>query len=287
MDWELDVLRRHLLRAGAAVTDPTVRWVYMISGVTELETAATRTILCAGDAALVDTRTASRLIAVDDSEVVLSDVRQVVPSQPLPSPLVVTGFAGQHPGVAELVRGCPLEAECQGSLFALSYAGLVGAAMTASWIAADEHDGEHSDAAIANVVAALTARPGEPWTLDQMADLVHLSRSTLTERFRRTLRRSPMQMLRDVRMHQARKQLGDPSVAVTQVAFEVGYGSVAAFSRAFAAHHNGESPQGWRHISAPRDTQHSPDQPGDHRGERADEQRRTYAEPVKECATQG
>ena len=41
-------------------------------------------------------------------------------------------------------------------------------------------------------------------------------------------------MLRDVRMWEARRRLGGGQ-AVTQVAYAVGYGSVAAFSRAFSA----------------------------------------------------
>lgn len=282
MDWELDVLRRQLLPAGTAVTDPTVRWVYVIAGAAELETATSRTALCAGDAAFVDMRTAARFIAVDDSEIVISDVRQVVPSQSLPSPLVVCGFGSQHPGVAELVGGCPLDAECRGSLFALSYAGLVGAAMTSSWLAADEHNVDARDAQVADVLAALTSRPGESWTLDRMAHLAHLSRSALTDRFRRTVGRSPMQMVREVRMQRARMLLGEPSVPVTRIAFEVGYGSVAAFSRAFAEQH-GASPQVWRSTSGAGNAEQRPDQAGRSSGGRADEQRRTYAEPVQQC----
>ncbi|WP_036967188.1 helix-turn-helix transcriptional regulator, partial [Promicromonospora kroppenstedtii] len=94
---------------------------------------------------------------------------------------------------------------------------------------------------VADVVAALAASPGEPWTLDRMAALVHLSRSALTERFRRATGHSPMRMLREVRMHRARTLLIDRCLPVTRVAFEVGYGSVAAFSRAFTTDH-GRSP---------------------------------------------
>ncbi|UYM03542.1 AraC family transcriptional regulator [Solicola gregarius] len=281
MEWELDVMWRERLPAGLAMTDPTARWAYVLEGEVVLETAGSRATLGAGDAALVDQRTAYRLTAAADSEVVHADLRHVVPSPPLPSPLVVTGFRSQHPGVAELVGGCPLDAGCRSTLFAVSYAGLVGAAMTSSWLAADEHNGDSADAEVADVLAALASRPGESWTLDRMADLVHLSRSALTDRFRRTVGRSPMQLLREVRMQQARKLLGEPSVPVTRIAFEVGYGSVAAFSRAFAAQH-GESPQAWRVDSVAGNAEQCPDQAGRSRGDRADEQRRTYAEPVQQ-----
>lgn len=285
MGWELDVLWRERLPAGATMTDPTARWAYVLTGEAVLETAETRETIGPDDAALVDERSAYRLTAVDDSEIVHADLRQVIPSPRLPSPLIITGFGRQHPGVAELVSGCPLGAECRASLFAVSYAGLVGAAMTSSWLAADERNGESPDAAVADVLAAVAARPGDGWTLDRMAGMAHLSRSAFTERFRRTVGRSPMQLLRDVRMQKARKLLGD-SVPVSRVAFDVGYGSVAAFSRAFAAHH-GASPQAWRASSAPRNAQQCPDQSGDGRTDGADEQRRTYAEPVEQCPARG
>jgi AraC-like DNA-binding protein len=58
-------------------------------------------------------------------------------------------------------------------------------------------------------------------------------------------------VLRDVRMQVARKLLRDPGRTVTQVAFAVGYGSTAAFSRAFSAH-QGIAPQEWRTASGAR-----------------------------------
>jgi AraC-like DNA-binding protein len=139
------------------------------------------------------------------------------------------------------------------------------------------------------VLAALAERPGEPWTLDRMAGLVHLSRSALTDRFRRTTGHSPMRMLREVRMNQARHLLTKQCLAVTRVAFEVGYGSVAAFSRAFTAEH-GVSPLAWRTVpaaagqapaSAARYPQDRPAQARRHCRSRADEQQQPDAVPVQ------
>ena len=154
--------------------------------------------------------------------------------------------------------------------------------MTSSWLAADEQNNASVDSEVADVLAALTSRPGESWTLDRMAGLVHLSRSALTDRFRRTVGRSPMQMVREVRMQHARRLLGEPSVPVTRIAFEVGYGSVAAFSRAFAEQH-GASPQAWRATtSVAGNAKQCPQQAGARRADGADDQRRTYAEPVQQ-----
>lgn len=156
------------------------------------------------------------------------------------------------------------------------------------------------DTAVAHVVAELVARPGEPWTLDEMAGLVHLSRSALAGRFRRATGHSPMRMLREVRMHRARALLAVERLSVTRVAFEVGYGSVAAFSRAFAADH-GVSPLAWRAgpaastpprhrpwvpsvpppVSGAGHPQDRPADPGRDSRSRADQQQRLDAVPVQ------
>lgn len=206
----------------------------------------------AGYAVLVNGRTAHRLIATEDAAVFVADLRHVGPAHDLPSPLVVADFSSRHAGVAQLIDTCPLSEGCHSALFAASYAGLLGAAMTASWLD-DEGPRPHpadGDALVAEVTAAVTARPCEAWTLDRMARLTHLSRSALTERFRRVAGQSPMQLVREIRMREARLLLGDTGRPVTQIAFAVGYGSVAAFSRAFSAHH-GLPPHIWRSGSAP------------------------------------
>ncbi|MFI6426201.1 helix-turn-helix domain-containing protein [Promicromonospora sp. NPDC050880] len=247
----MTALRRERLPAGAVRSRPGALWAVVLAGAATLETAGARHQVRAGDAVLVGARTAHRLTADDETDLVHGDLRQAVPSVTLPSPLVVRGFDERQRGVVALVTACPLDAISSPAPFAASYAGLVGAAMTALW-QADAHAGPEcggadgaADIQVADVVAALAADPGEPWTLDRMAALVHLSRSALTERFRRATGHSPMRMLREVRMHRARTLLAEGSLPVTRVAFEVGYGSVAAFSRAFAADH-GVSPQAWR-----------------------------------------
>ncbi|UPK75672.1 helix-turn-helix transcriptional regulator [Nocardioidaceae bacterium SCSIO 66511] len=279
MEWELDVMRRERVLAGLDVA-PTARWVLVIDGEAALHTAAAHRTLAPGDAVLVDARTAYRLTAIADTEIVHADLRQVVPSPRLPSPLVVSDFSRQHPGVAELISACPLAAECRSTLFAVSYAGLVGAAMTSSWLADEAQGTARTDEQVADVLAELSSRPGESWTLDRMADVAHLSRSALTDRFRRTVGRSPMQMVREVRMQQARRLLSEQAMPVTRIAFAVGYGSVAAFSRAFTAQH-GVSPHAWRSSTLVGDAQERPEQPSRGGGSSADDQRYAYAETVQ------
>lgn len=319
VEWTLTMLTRERLPAGAVRSRPGALWAVVLDGAATLETAGARHRVLAGDAVLVDPRTAHRLVADDETDLVHGDLRSTGPSAALPSPLVVRRFDRRQRGVVALVSTCPLDAISSPAPFAASYAGLVGASMTALWqedaapgdppgagTAPAGADGTAAaDIQVAEVVAALAARPGEPWTLDRMAALVHLSRSALTERFRRATGYSPMRMLREVRMHRARTLLTEKCLPVTRVAFEVGYGSVAAFSRAFAADH-GVSPLGWRAgpvpaaagarprtatragrpwvPSAPSGARHPQDRPAEPRRDRrtrADQQQRLDAVPVQ------
>ncbi|WP_327289710.1 AraC family transcriptional regulator [Streptomyces sp. NBC_01198] len=214
-------------------------WALVLDGDARLETAAGAEGLQAGDAFHVDARSPYRLVALTGAEVAVGALRAV---PPLPSPLVVRDFAGSNRGIAELVRICPLDPRDGPPLFAASYGGLIQAAMVGTL---DRSAPQDSDPRLTALVSVLDAHPGRPWTVESMARVAHLSRSSLGERFRRELGRSPAQVLREVRMRHARDLLAGTARPVEQIAFAVGYGSAAAFSRAFSAYH-GSSPQAWR-----------------------------------------
>ncbi|OZM77798.1 helix-turn-helix transcriptional regulator [Pseudonocardia sp. MH-G8] len=256
--WEMSRLWHVTLAVGDDVAGvPASLWLLVLRGAVALETLDGTRALRGGDAVVVDGATARRLTAIDESEIAVADLRLSLPTRLLPSPLVVPGFSARHPGVAALIDMCPLRDACTPSTFAASYGGLVGAAVVASWLEdTGRPDGPPAgaDPVVAEVMAEVMRRPGEAWTIEEMAGLAHLSRSALTERFRRALGRSPSEVLRDVRMQVARKLLRDRGRTVTQIAFAVGYGSTAAFSRAFSAH-QGVAPQEWRTSSLARDPQ--------------------------------
>jgi AraC-like DNA-binding protein len=288
--WDMSLLRHERLSAGAILKDsPGPLWVLLLDGSAEFETAGGGQRLSAGDAVLVDSRTARRISAVEELELAVADLR-AVPAYPVPSPFVVSGFSDRHPGVARLVATCPLGEACRSALYTHSYAGLIGAAMVTSWLEAGEDgaEGGAGDAAVLDVLAALAVHPGEQWTLDRMARLVHLSRSALTARFRRAAGRTPMEILREIRMREARTLLSDGSQPVAQVAFAVGYGSTAAFSRAFSVHH-GLAPLAWRSdalaASPTGDAKQPEPDSGGERGDRAETQRRRYAVGIQQRPT--
>ncbi|WP_460305468.1 helix-turn-helix domain-containing protein [Actinocorallia aurea] len=251
--WAMTELFRLSLDGGASLARPGSRWALVLAGTVAVETAEGCELLGAGDAVLVDGRTAHRLVAAERSDLVVSDLRLAVPVRRMPSPLVVRDFGVRHGGVSALVGICQSSLPAPGSLFTTSYGNLIGAAMTASW-QEDADGGEAPDPVIGAVVAAVSARPGEAWSVARMARVAHLSRSALGERFRRATGSSPAEVLREVRMREARRLLGGSSRPVEHVAFAVGYGSAAAFSRAFSARH-GLAPQAWRDASPARDAQ--------------------------------
>ncbi len=105
------------------------------------------------------------------------------------------------------------------------------------------------DPLIGRTLALLHARPAHAWTLDELAAEVGASRSALADRFASLVGCAPIQYLTQWRMQLAARRLAQPGVKVSTVAFEVGYASEAAFSRAFKKL-VGRSPAEWRDGAA-------------------------------------
>jgi AraC-like DNA-binding protein len=105
------------------------------------------------------------------------------------------------------------------------------------------------DPQIGRALGALHARPGEGWTAEALALEVGMSRSAFAERFTTLVGQPPMQYLTLWRMQLAAQLLRDGTTTLARVAFEVGYDSEAAFSRAFKRQF-GSAPGVWRRQSA-------------------------------------
>lgn len=90
-----------------------------------------------------------------------------------------------------------------------------------------------ADPGVGAALAQMHQRPGHPWTLDELASLAGISRSTLAERFARYLGQGPMTYLADWRLELAAESLRTTSRSVLDIAGDVGYDSEAAFNRAF------------------------------------------------------
>ncbi len=89
------------------------------------------------------------------------------------------------------------------------------------------------DPHVGRALAALHDRPSHPWTLDDLAQEVALSRSVLAERFQHFTGSAPMQYLAKWRMQLAAERLRNTTDTLAEIAERIGYGSESAFSRAF------------------------------------------------------
>ena len=89
------------------------------------------------------------------------------------------------------------------------------------------------DPIIGQALAILHKEPADPWTLSHLARRVGLSRSRLAERFRHFLGESPISYLAKWRLKLGAEILQSTEDSVAEVAAAVGYGSEAAFNRAF------------------------------------------------------
>jgi AraC-like DNA-binding protein len=100
------------------------------------------------------------------------------------------------------------------------------------------------DDVVGRALSLLHAHPREPWTLESLARAVGASRSALADRFMKHVKVPPMQYLALWRMQLASTMLEGQS-SLAEIADAVGYGSEAAFSRAFKKT-VGVAPAAWR-----------------------------------------
>jgi AraC-like DNA-binding protein len=92
-----------------------------------------------------------------------------------------------------------------------------------------------SDARIARALKVIHERPLQRWSVDTLADAAGMSRSSFCERFAALVGRSPLRYQNEWRLTLARNMLVAREARVGEVARRVGYGSEAAFSRAYKA----------------------------------------------------
>lgn len=101
------------------------------------------------------------------------------------------------------------------------------------------------DPYVGKALALMHREPARDWTIEALAREVALSRSVLAERFADLLGMGPMHYLSRWRMQIAAGLLSGGGVNIAEVAAQTGYGSEAAFSRAFKKV-VGVPPSAWR-----------------------------------------
>jgi AraC-like DNA-binding protein len=101
------------------------------------------------------------------------------------------------------------------------------------------------DRHVSAALALMHGQPARPWTLETLAERIGASRSMLGERFARLMGQAPMQYLSQWRLHLAADALASSDSATKRIASDAGFGSTAAFSRAFKREF-GVPPARWR-----------------------------------------
>jgi AraC-like DNA-binding protein len=101
------------------------------------------------------------------------------------------------------------------------------------------------DRPVGRALALLHGRAAHPWTTEELAREVGLSRSAFAERFTGLIGVPPMRYLANWRLQLAAARLRESPAATAQIAADVGYESDAAFSRAFKRAF-GTTPAAWR-----------------------------------------
>lgn len=89
------------------------------------------------------------------------------------------------------------------------------------------------DPRLGRVIAALHRDPGREWTVREMAAEMGSSRSVFAERFALATGTTPLRYLAALRMRLAAQWIGRDHMPIDTAARRLGYGSQAAFARAF------------------------------------------------------
>ncbi len=117
--------------------------------------------------------------------------------------------------------------------------------LSSGWLAATK------DPVVSRALRLIHDDPIHDWTVDELARAAATSRSVLGERFRALLGQSPISYVVEWRMQLAANLLVSTDLRLAVIAERSGYGSEAAFSRAFNRH-VGMSPAQWRTNEAQR-----------------------------------
>lgn len=123
-----------------------------------------------------------------------------------------------------------------------------------AWANRRDHDlgwlGGISDARIGRALSAIHAAPARDWKAQDLAAVAGLSRSAFADRFTTIVGATPIAYLARWRLNLAADLLDSRPISIGDVARRVGYGSDAAFSRAFKAQF-GSSPAEFRKRGLP------------------------------------
>ena len=101
---------------------------------------------------------------------------------------------------------------------------------------------------VGELISTVEQRFCEPWTLDKLARLAHLSRTSLLRIFRQATGQSPIDYLIRLRVEAAQRMLLGSDLSITEIALEAGFPDSNYFARQFRRV-CGCTPSAFRHRS--------------------------------------
>ncbi|MCZ4059516.1 AraC family transcriptional regulator [Pantoea sp. LMR881] len=159
----------------------------------------------------------------------------------MPDVMLVSTLLSQYPEISPILTAMERESRTRQAGFAgiLSrLADVVAALIVRGWV--ENGCGQSSglvqamrDPRLSQAIAAMHREPGENWTVERLARVAGCSRSVFAGRFLSATQMTPLRYLTELRMRLAVQRIVNNGEAVEAVAWQLGYGSLAAFSRAF------------------------------------------------------
>lgn len=223
-----------------------------------IDERAPRELLVAGDAFLTRGGSPFALEADGDTTLIVLDIELADAASPLlallPDLVTVTGFDALEPTAAALAASMGLVDPTRFRLRRTDpvICKLMATTVFLSVIRAWAENGcapagwpsVANDPFLDRVISAIHDEPGRDWTVERLASVGAMSRSTFAERFRSAVGRSPAEYVTEVRVDQAKRML-DAGDAVSHISRALGYASDEGFSRAFRRR-TGMTPSSWR-----------------------------------------
>lgn len=105
-----------------------------------------------------------------------------------------------------------------------------------------------ADPCIARALSAIHQDPAHPWSLERLAQIAGMSRTSFANRFSHCMTMAPLAYISQWRMQIARQELIASNDSIIQIAVKVGYSSEAAFSRAFKKFYS-KAPATYRRLA--------------------------------------
>lgn len=159
----------------------------------------------------------------------------------MPEVMLVNALVASSPEITPMLDAMLRESTVQQAGHAgilVRLAEVVAALIVRGWAArgcgqATGWVGALHDPRLSKAILMMHKAPGRNWTVEELAKEAGNSRSVFAQRFSLATGVSPLRYLTDLRMRLAVHSLRSDNQSVESVAGQLGYGSLAAFSRAF------------------------------------------------------